>query len=249
MTTALAASPRPRYSTTYLRLEVRRLLRNRRTVVFTVVMPVVFFLIFGANLPQPEAKAYVMISLAVYGAMVAATSAGAAVAVERASGWSRQLRLTPMRPASYVVTKLATAVVLALLPVAVEFVLGAAMGARMGAGDWLVAGAVAWLGSLVFAAFGLAMGYLLPSENTMQVLGPVLAVLAMLGGLFVPLSVLGATMRHVAEFTPAYGVGVLARHPLGGDGSVLGAAVNVATWTVLFAVGAALLFRRDTARV
>src|ERR687886_238515 len=89
-TTALApAAParRPRFSATYLRLEVRRLLRNRRTLVFTVVMPVAFFLIFGSSEPRSDAKAYIMISLAVYGAMVAATSAGAAVAVERASGW------------------------------------------------------------------------------------------------------------------------------------------------------------------
>lgn len=247
--TPTTPAARPFFSATYLRLELRRLLRNRRTAVFTVVMPVVFFFLFASNETRSDVKAYIMISLAVYGAMVAATSAGAAVAVERASGWSRQLRLTPLRPASYVVVKLATAVVLALLPVVVEFAVGGAFGARMDAGDWLVAGAVAWGGSLVFAAFGLAMGYLLPSENTMQVLGPVLALLAMLGGLFVPLSVLGHTMRHVAEFTPAYGVGVLARSVVGGEGSVLGAAVNFAVWTALFAAAAALLFRRDTARV
>ena len=52
---------------------------------------------------------------------------------------------------------------------------------------WLLSGAVAWVGSLVFAAFGLFMGYLLPSENVMQFLGPVLALLAFFGGLFVPL--------------------------------------------------------------
>jgi ABC-2 type transport system permease protein len=236
-------------NTTYLRLELRRLLRNRRTLVFTLVMPVVFFLVFGVSQSGADAKAYVAISLAVYGAMVAATSAGAAVAVERASGWSRQLRLTPLAPGSYVATKVAVAVCFALLPVLVEFVVASSSGARMSASAWVESGLVAWLGSLVFAAFGLAMGYLLPSENTMQVLGPVLAVLAMLGGLFVPLTIFGSTLRQVAELTPAYGVGVLARHPLGADGSLLGALLNVVVWTALFGTAAALLFRRDTARV
>ena len=37
------------FNPTLLRLELRRLLRNRRTMIFTVVMPVVFFLIFGLN--------------------------------------------------------------------------------------------------------------------------------------------------------------------------------------------------------
>ena len=46
---------------------------------------------------------------------------------------------------------------------------------------------LAWVGSVVFAAFGLFMGYLLPAENVMQILGPVLALLAFAGGLFVPL--------------------------------------------------------------
>ena len=34
---------------TLLGLELRRLLRNRRTMIITLVMPVVFFLIFGLN--------------------------------------------------------------------------------------------------------------------------------------------------------------------------------------------------------
>ncbi len=36
-------------NTTLLGLELRRLLRNRRTMIITLVMPVVFFLIFGLN--------------------------------------------------------------------------------------------------------------------------------------------------------------------------------------------------------
>jgi ABC-2 type transport system permease protein len=35
---------------------------------------------------------------------------------------------------------------------------------------WIVAALGVWIGSLVFAAFGLFMGYLLPTENVMQFL-------------------------------------------------------------------------------
>lgn len=241
--------PRSPLNTTYLRLDVRRVLRNRRTLIFTIVMPVVFYVIFGVGQEDAASRAYVMISLGVYGAMVAATSVGASVAVERASGWSRQLRLTPLRPATYVVTKVLAAATIALLPVAIEFVVGAASGARMPARAWVVGGVVAWLGSLVFAALGLAVGYLLPSENAMQILGAAMSVLAMLGGLFVPLFLFPHLMQQIAQFTPAYGVGILARYPLTHDGSVLGGIANVVAWAALFSVGAALLFRRDTQRV
>jgi ABC-2 type transport system permease protein len=243
------------FSPAVLRIELRRVLRNRRTLAFTLIMPGVFFLIFG--LPQGDQRldngrpvtAYIMISLAVYAAMVATTSAGGAVATERALGWSRQLRLTPLRPAAYVATKLVTAMTLGLLAVAVEFAVGAAAGVRIPAYVWLLSGLAAWIGSLVFAAFGLFIGYLVPAENVMQFIGPILAVLAMFGGLFVPVEVLPEVLQQVATFTPVYGMGVLARAPLTGDGVSMAAVANLVVWALVFGVGATRLFRRDTARV
>ncbi|WP_326561881.1 ABC transporter permease [Micromonospora sp. NBC_01796] len=243
------------FTPTFLLLEIRRVLRNRRTMIFILVMPAVFFLLFG--LPQrgqtldngSPVTGYIMISLAVYGAMVATTSGGGMVAVERALGWSRQLRLTPLRPAAYVTTKVLTAMALGLVAVVVEFVVGGVSGVRMPVHVWVLAGLAAWIGSLVFAAFGLFVGYLAPAENVMQFLGPILAILAMFGGLFVPLEVLPQAMQDIARFTPVYGVGEIARSPLTGSGFTLGAVVNVLAWTVAFGFGAARLFRRDTQRV
>lgn len=258
MTTTTTDRRRPPlggFNAANLIMEIRRVLRNRRTLVFTLIMPALFFLLFGLpNRGQlldngAQVTAYIMISLAVYGAMVATTSGGGMVAVERAQGWSRQLRLTPLRPAAYVATKVLTAMALGLLAVLVEFVVGAASGVRMPAHVWLLAGLAAWLGSLVFAAFGLFVGYLAPAENVMQFLGPILAILAMFGGLFVPLEVLPHVMQEIARFTPVYGVGELARAPLTGDGVSLGALLNLVLWTVAFGFGASRLFRRDTTRV
>src|SRR5215469_13666170 len=119
---------------------------------------------------------------------------------------------------------------------------------RMTAGVWLVSGPAAWLGSLVFAAFGLFLGFLAPSENVLQIVGPVLAILALFGGLFVPLQFLPQVMLTIAKYTPVYGVGEMARAPLVGGFHLTGL-VNVIAWTVFFAVTAMQLFRRDTARV
>ena len=81
---------------------------------------------------------------------------------------------------------------------------------------WLLTGVLAWATSLVFAAFGLFIGYLLPSENVMQVIGPVLGVFALFGGLFVPLVLLPAVMQTIAPYMPTYGVAAIARYPLVG---------------------------------
>jgi len=243
-------------SGTFVRLELRRLLRNRRTLVFSLVMPAVFFLLFGTNegmktdrIGGGNVTGYVMVSMAVYGAMLSTTSAGAAVSVERAAGWSRQLRLTPLRPAAYVVVKLLVAMALGAVSVAVAFGVGALAGAQLDGPLWLESALLAWVCAFVFAAFGLFMGYLLPSENVMQVLGPLLAILSFAGGLFVPLDQLGDVFASLARFSPVYGVAVVARYPLTHDGSLPVAVLNVAAWTALFAAGAAWRFRRDTARV
>jgi ABC-2 type transport system permease protein len=56
-------------------------------------------------------------------------------------------------------------------------------------------------------------------------------------------------MRTIATFTPVYGVGEIARSPLTGTGFGVTAVANVILWTLAFGTGAALLYRRDTARV
>ncbi|MEV7771774.1 ABC transporter permease [Kitasatospora sp. NPDC086791] len=235
-----------------VRLEIRRVLRNRRTVLFTVAMPALFLLSFG--LPNGGRQAgriavlpLTVINMGVYAAMLAATSCGAGVALERGVGWTRQLRLTPLLPIAYVAVKVVTAMAIALLAVVVQYLLGAASGVRMPLRVWLLSGLIGWLGSAAFAALGLFVGYLLPSENVMQFVGPALALLALLGGLFVPLPLLPDGVRTVAALTPLYGVGQLARAPLTGEVS-LGAVANAVLWTAAFTVGAAWLHRRDTVR-
>ena len=251
---ARAVPPLGGFNLTFLTIEIRRLLRNRRTVVVTLVVPVVLFLLLKSNkrvvaLGGLELTgATTMVGIAVYGAMLAATSGGAMVSLERALGWSRQLRLTPLRPAAYIAIKLLTAMLLGLTSVAVVYVMGVVDGVQMSLGAWLATGALAWAGSFVFAAFGLFMGYLLPSENVMQIISPVLGVFALFGGLFLPVSLLPAVMQDIAPYMPTYGVAEIARFPLVGGAFDLTWLVSVALWTAAFAGAAMLLFRRDTRR-
>ncbi len=243
------------FNLTFLGIEIRRLLRNRRTVIVTLVVPVAAFLLFRSNkrlvaIGGTEfAAASTMVGIAVYGAMLAATSGGAMVSIERSLGWSRQLRLTPLRPAAYVLMKIAIAMLLGLTSVVVIYVLGAVDGVQMGLGAWLLSGLLAWATSFVFAAFGLFMGYLLPSENVMQIIGPVLAVFSLFGGLFVPVALMPSAMRGLAPWMPTYGLAEIARFPLLGGSFDPTWLVSVIVWTGLFSSAAMILFRRDTRRV
>jgi ABC-2 type transport system permease protein len=245
------------FNLTVLGLEVRRMLRNRRTLLFTMVLPVVFFLIFGLNsayahdqLAHGNESAFIMVSMALYGGVLATTSGGAMVSIERAAGWSRQLRLTPLSPVAYIAIKMLTAMVLGLGSVVAVFVVGRATGVPQMTGYlWIVSGLSVWVGALVFAAFGLFMGYLLPTENVMQILSFALVLFAFGGGLFIPLSQFSHVLQEIAKFTPLYGLNQLVHAPLIGGSVHLVWVANAVIWLVIFAGGAIWRFRKDTARV
>lgn len=245
------------FNLTVLRLEIRRLLRNRRTLVFTLIMPVFFFLLFGLNgtyadrpVGQGNVSAFIMISMALYGAVIATTGGGAMVSVERASGWSRQLRVTPLSSTAYIAKKMLTAMVLGLGAVLAVYVTGIfTHKASMPVSLWVETGLAVWLGSLLFAAFGLFIGYLLPSENVLQIMGFVLMLFAFGGGLFIPLSQFSSGLQTFAKFTPLYGLNVLVHYPLAGGPFDAMWLVNLLAWLVIFAGSAVWLFRHDTARV
>lgn len=250
------------FTLTYLGIELKRRLRNRRTLFFTVAFPIVMYVLIGlpmrdeslTGIPVADGgisvAAYIMVSMAMYGAMMSATQTGAAVAVERAQGWSRQLRLTPLNPFVNVIVKMIAGMVLGLLAVVATYVAGAISGIQLTAGQWISTGLVGWLlASAVFTTLGLFIGYLMPSENAAQVTSLVVVFLSFLGGLFYPLSSMPDVMQTVATFTPVYGIGELARSPLTGEAFDIMWLANAVVWLVILMVATTWAFRRDTKRV
>ena len=245
------------FNLTALKLEVRRLTRNRRTVIISIVSPVVFFLLFGLNRAYDSERyghgnvaAFVMISLALYGAVLATTFGGAMVSIERAQGWSRQLRLTPLTPVAYIVIKILTALVLGLCSVTAVYIAGILTHKpSMPVGLWIATGFSVWIGSLLFAAFGLFLGYLLPAENVLQLIGVILALLSFAGGLFIPISQFAHGVQDIAKWTPLYGLNQLVHTPLLGNGVDWTWVINVLAWLIIFVGGAIWRMRTDTGRV
>lgn len=244
------------FNLTMLGIEIRRVLRNRRTLIFAIVMPIFFFWLFGVtqrydnhSVGHGNVSAFVMVSMALYGAVLATTSGGAMVSIERAEGWSRQLRVTPLSPAAYVAAKMLTAMVLGAASVAAVYVVGVATGKpSMSVPLWVGTGLSVWVGSLIFAAFGLFMGYLVPTENVMQILGFVLVLLAFAAGLFIPLSQFSHGLQEFAKFTPLYGLNELVHAPLLRSSFDVVWVINAVAWLAIFGTGAVWRFRKDTAR-
>ncbi len=242
------------FNLTVLRIELTRMLRNRRTIVFTFVFPAALFLAIGSgsgtndSVGHGNVAAYIMVSMALYGAALTAAAGGAMVATERAMGWSRQLRLTPLHPAVYISMKALIALILGAVAIAVVNVVGVLQNrAVMPAHVWVECAVLTLVCTMVFAALGVFVGYLVPGENAMQILGPGLALLSFLGNVFIPLD-FGSTLWNIAAWTPMFGVAEVSRAPLTGELPWY-AVLNAVAWLAVFVAGAAWRMSKDTARV
>jgi len=250
------------FNLTYLGIELKRKLRNRRTMIFTIAFPVVMFVIIGLPLRDtqltatpiaqagPSVAAYIMVSMAMYGAMMSATQTGAAVAVERAQGWSRQLRLTPLNPFVNVIVKMIAGMLFGVVAIIATYAAAAIAGIQLSPIQWIATGLAAWLlAGAVFTTLGLMVGYMVRSENVAQITSLAVVVLAFLGGLFYPISTMPDFMQVIAKFTPVYGISEIARAPLTGDPFEPLALINAVVWLGIFIAGTVFFFRRDTKRV
>jgi ABC-2 type transport system permease protein len=238
----------------YLRLEVRRTLRNRRYLVFTIVMPVALYVLYTAILPVAGDAtkdglawpAYFLVSMAAYGAIGASMSQAAPIAVERRQGWARQLRTTPLPGWAYVAAKLASAVVLTLPALALVAAAGVLVEhVQLGGGALAMTVLVLAIASVPFAALGLLIGYLLDADSAQG--GMVLAffTLAILGGLFAPLDAFPAGIATIGDVLPSSHLASLGRTMAAGrvpdpiDIAVL------AIWTVAIGTLAAWRYAAD----
>ncbi|MGJ9529607.1 MULTISPECIES: ABC transporter permease [unclassified Actinotignum] len=275
MTTLIASPAAPRSRTSiffsYIRHELWRNLRMVDSLIFLIALPLVIFAVFGVaspgtdkHIPGGTIAAYVMVSLALYGAATAATSMAGAAAVEHDSGWGRHLSLTGMRRGDYLAGKIIVSLLIACLPIGATFLLGILTTAQFDTpGIWLASAGLCLVGVFPFAFFGLAVALALRSETAVSIASGVVVLLAFLGNLFMPLS---GAMMELARYTPFYGAGVLAHWPQNGDVIITGAFAtpgmpealptesfawaigNVAVWTLIFAVLALLALRRSTVR-
>lgn len=242
----------------YARLDLRRQLRDRMGMFFTVALPAFLFLVFGLGGEQAYGSAniamYVMVSMAAYGAVTATTTVAGSAAVEQTMGWGRQLALTPLPGLALVGIKTAVAMVVAAVPVALIFAIGAATGAAGTTFDWVASAAIVWIGSAVFAVYGLAVCLAFKGENAPGIASGLIVIMSFLGNVFTPMD---GIVLEIGRFTPLYGYAGLARYPISegnlpndaGHDPVWLLVANVVSWTVIFAVLALWGLRRRRERV
>ncbi|MFJ9674379.1 ABC transporter permease [Streptomyces sp. NPDC101221] len=233
----------------YLVLETRRTLRDPGFVIGGIAMPVLMYLLF-TNLGDDagEWRTGAMVGMAAYGAVGSALNTGGGVAEDRAIGWLRQLRVTPMPPHQVVVGRALTSSV-TVLP-AIAAVLGAGgliNGVRLDAWQWAALALLLWLGSVPFTLLGLGNGYRLTGQTTGVANMVANLGLAVVGGLWFPLALFPEWLRTVSGFTPSNRFAQLGTSVATGQAPPVGGILVLAGWLLAFGVYAVLSYRRGAA--
>jgi ABC-2 type transport system permease protein len=243
--------------TAYLGLEAKRALRNPRFLMFTMVFPVVIFVIdvgaFGkGNVPDSNVSyaAYLMVSMAAFGAFMAAMNTGARTAVERAAGWQRQLRLTPLRPTGYLLAKGAVGTLVALPPIVLVALVGMfAENVHLPVSGWVQVILGVWVATIPFAVLGLLVGQLATAETMQVFTSGLMIVLGFLGGILIPTTVFPDWMSHISRVLPSYWLADIGHGALLGNTDTGKAVLWLAGWTVVLAFAVVRRYQRDSARV
>ena len=243
---------------TYVRYEFLRLLRNKRFFVFSLAFPLILFLVIaGSNKNQTvdfdgitlKFPLWYMVSMAGYGAMIAAIAGGARIAAERSTGWNRQLRLTPPSPRTYFRTKVLTSYAMAIVSIALLYVAGLSYGVSIHPFDrWLQMTSLLLVGLAPFIALGVLAGHLLTVDSMGPALGGGSAFFGFLGGQWFPLPNHGA-LHVIGQGVPSYWLTQASRVGIGDRGWTATGWIVVIGWTVAATVVARWAYRRDTGRV
>jgi ABC-2 type transport system permease protein len=241
---------------TYLRYELLRTLRNRRFFFLSLGFPLVLYFMIAA--PQRHehdlagtgisAPLYYMVGLVSFGAMAGMLSSGARIAGERAVGWNRQLRITPLPPRAYLRAKVVTAYAMAGASIALLYLSGIVLGVSLPFDRWVSMTGLILVALVPFAALGILLGHLLTVDAIGPAMGGSVAVFALLGGTWFPVAHHGL-LYDIARILPSYWLVQASHVALGGSPwGALGWSV-IAVWALVAGRLALRAFARDTGRV
>jgi ABC-2 type transport system permease protein len=238
---------------THVRYELLRSFRNRLTYATPLLLPLVLYYSVASGNRHALASGisfplYFMTGMAAYGGMFAAVAPGARLARDRARGWTRQLRITPLRARTDYLAKVLAAYMVALPAMVLLFLAGVSFGVRLGAAEWLEMTGLLLVGLAPFVLMGIILGHLLAGDALVPAIGGLVVFFALFGGAFGSFFNTGV-MLAVVKLLPSFWLVQAGKAALVlGDWPAEGWTV-VACWTAALIPLAVLAYRHDTGGV
>jgi ABC-2 type transport system permease protein len=238
----------------YLWLEAKRQWRNREILIFRLGLPTAIYLILNAanGDDPPTNPGGTMVAIAALAAVNSGLAAGPSLGEERANGWLRHLRVTPLRLSAAVAAKIVVAMSFALpsiaLVAAVAGLVGDGEATALGWAQWLRLVGLMWLATTPITAIGTLIGLTFGGEAAQGATTLAFVVLWLGGGIFTSPDNLPDTLAAISRALPSYGLVQVGQSVAGGHSLPASAVVVLAAWTAGAGSLAALAWRRVLAR-
>lgn len=193
-----------------MKVELILMKRQAAYYLLSIGLPSVFYLIFsgmmsGSATPTLVLQTY-LFSMTVFSIMSSAFfSIPSTLQSDKTNNWQKMLQHSPVSMIEYYISKLFSALLTFLLSIVVVFSVGHFVrGVSLPTMDWLIIALIILFGSLVFIAMGVLVS-LLPSAQLMSVVGNIAYMaLAVLGGLWFPLTMFPKWLQSIGKLTPSY---------------------------------------------
>jgi ABC-2 type transport system permease protein len=240
-------------SSAYTRYELLRSFRNVRFFVLSLALPVVLYLAVAgsqrhATFDGTAFPLYFMTAMAALGTMTAVIASGARIAADRSVGWTRQMRITPLRAMAYFRAKVLCGYLMALLTIVVLCLSGTVLGVRLGAGGWVTVIGLLLVGLIPFALLGILLGHVVTTDSLAPAVGGITTLFALLGGVYGFQLAHSGPLFDVMRALPSYWLVQAGQTAFGGGVWHAEGWIVVAIWTAALAPLAVWVYRRDTDR-
>jgi len=240
-------------SATYMRYEVLRNVRNWRFSVAALGFPLILYFIIAeanrhASFNGTSFPLYFMVAMATLGTTAGVVSSASVIAAERSSGWTRQMRITPLRTAFYFAAKVINGYLRALVTIALLYLAGTLLGVRLPAHEWLTVAGLLLAGLIPFTILGILLGHLTGSDASAPVVGGVVTLFSLLGGVYGFQVARSGAMFEFIKALPSYWLVQADKTAAGGGSWPAEGWIVISAWTVVLTLIAVFAYRRDSSR-
>ncbi|UNK18789.1 ABC transporter permease [Paenibacillus sp. N3/727] len=192
--------------------ESLRIIRSPFFLLFSIAMPLAFYFLFASlngadkSIQSTTWGVFSLMSMTAFSLIGTAVSQfGIRLSFEHQDGWVGLLRLTPLSPAVWIGSKLVAQMAIQLIVIIFIFLsAGLVYDIQLTTGQWITCGLWLWIGSLPFLAIGALLGTLKNANTTMAIANMLQMALAIMGGLWMPLSSLPKWMQSIGEWLPSH---------------------------------------------
>jgi ABC-2 type transport system permease protein len=236
---------------TYVRTDLRAIMRVPAFLVPTLAFPVLLYVFFGLPYAHdPDTAAVLMASYAAYGVLgVAIFQFGVNIANERGTSWERFMRLLPAPIGIRMASRMATATVFALATSACVVACALLFGhARPSPVGLLALAAVLLAGGLPFTLLGIALGYWSSPKGAVPLANLIYLPLSLGGGLWIPPQFLPKVIAAVSPYLPTRHFGELVWAAVLAQPLPLASVAWLVGYGALFGAIAYFGYRREEAR-